>query len=303
MDVVGDELAQCRELFCVGYYSRCLEVAEFVHSSIDYVALEKQTLQAQARACLGQLTDEAVQDLMESQQPALRAVGLAIIHGRPSSDEKVRRDAYEELKQLSMQHDSTAKFLAACILSKQDEPAQAMDTLSQNTLEMQALRVFVLLQMDRVDLAEKILLEMTALNDDSSVTKVASAWLNIYQGNYQEAYLTYNDIQSQCCEGEEPEGGSSLLLLNGKAVANLYRRQWQEADEDLRRALQQDPHCVDALANGICCAQNRRRPKEAADLYATLEGIKPDHPMVVKRAQLSHCFASFEQQAADGRTK
>eukprot|EP00922_Rhytidocystis_sp_ex-Travisia-forbesii_P070393 GHVS01105153.1.p1 GENE.GHVS01105153.1~~GHVS01105153.1.p1 ORF type:complete len:301 (+),score=26.95 GHVS01105153.1:101-1003(+) len=298
MDAVGDELAQCRELFSVGYYSRCLELAEFIHSPVDSVTLEKQSLQAGARACLGQLPDEAVQSLMDSQQPALRAVGLSVIYNRPSSDENVRREAYEDLKRLSMHHDSTAKLLTACILTKQDEPAQALDMLSQNTIEMQALRVCVLLQMDRVDLAEKTLAEMNTVNDDSSVTKAASSWVNIYQGNYQEAYLTYNDIQSQSCEGEEPEGGSSLLMLNGKAVANLERRQWQEADEDLKRALQQDPHCVDALANAICCAQNRRRPKEAADLYSTLEAIKPDHPIVAKRAHLAQCFAAFQQQSA-----
>lgn len=93
-------------------------------------------------------------------------------------------------------------------------------------------------------------------------------------GNFQEAYLTYGDVQVQCCEGEELDGAASILLLNGKvnvrgsnqtvgkSVANMERRHWDEALEDLQKAYQQDPKDIDTVANLVTCCKWLKQEKD-----------------------------------------
>lgn len=45
----------------------------------------------------------------------------------------------------------------------------------------------------------------------------------------------------------------SLLVLVGKAVANMERQHWDEALEDLQKSHRQDPECIDTISNLLTC--------------------------------------------------
>lgn len=49
-------------------------------------------------------------------------------------------------------------------------------------------------------------------------------------GNYQEAFLTYCDIQAQCGDADEASGDTSVLILNGLRLYGVQHK----ADKVLR---------------------------------------------------------------------
>merc|ERR1719265_469964 len=98
--------------------------------------------------------------------------------------------------------------LAAMALAGSNELTDAVQlTQGASQMEMQALRVQLFMQMHRMDLAEKQLRDLTATSDDSSVTRLATSLCNLGNGNSQEAFLTYTDLESQFL-GEDADTGS-----------------------------------------------------------------------------------------------
>merc|ERR1719291_819813 len=124
--------------------------------------------------------------------------------------------------------------LAACALALEGVWQDAVQlTTAHPTLEMQALRVFVLLMCNQASAAEKQLGDMKGSNDDSGAFRLAQAAVHLATGNPEEAYLTYCDLSAQfpVVEGDDT-GAGSVLLLTGKAVANMQRGMFSEAVED-----------------------------------------------------------------------
>merc|ERR1711957_352510 len=168
-------------------------------------------------------------------------------------------------------------------------------TMAHTTLEMQALRVFILLMCNQAGAAEKQLADMKGSNDDSGAFRLAQAAVHLATGNPEEAYLTYCDLSAQfpLVEGDD-SGASSVLLETGKAVANMQRGMFTEAVEDLQRALTAGPNDVDVLVNLCCCMTHLGRKDEFKQHYAKLEQVNPTHPYVVKTQSIKNVFARFK---------
>merc|ERR1712224_672463 len=164
-------------------------------------------------------------------------------------------------------HDVPTAALAASTLAHNNELPDAI-TLAQGhqTLEMQALRVFIYLLANRADLAERQLREMTGSNDDAAVYRVASAAVKLATGDPQEGYLTYCDLASQF-PGDAEESNSTILSV-GKVVANMQRGMFTEAVEDLARAQAVAPNEADVLVNMCCCATHLKKPDEFAQRFS-----------------------------------
>merc|ERR1719213_247644 len=144
---------------------------------------------------------------------------------------------------------------------------------SHQTLEMHALRVYLYLLANRADMAERQCRDMTGINDDSAVYRLASAAVKLSTGDPQEGYLTYCDLASQF-PGDADESNSAILMV-GKAVANMQRGMFAEAVEDLARAQAVSPNDADVLVNMCCCATHLRKPEDFASNYAKLEQFHP----------------------------
>ncbi|KAJ6950801.1 hypothetical protein NC651_004472 [Populus alba x Populus x berolinensis] len=85
--------------------------------------------------------------------------------------------------------------------------------------------------MHRSDYAEKQLRIMQQIDEDHTLTQLASAWLNLAVGGskIQEAYLIFQDLSEKY-----PMTG---LILNGKAVCCIHMGNFDEAETLLLEAL------------------------------------------------------------------
>ncbi len=158
----------------------------------------------------------------------LRAVRLLAQHAQGSGS--ARSSALDGLQQLVQQTDAsgfppgTVHLMAATALAadgRHEDALRCVDPLCKSkNLEGLALRVVVLLAMERRDLASQTWESMQALDDDSSLTQLCGAWISLAKGKgavtesydgLSDANLVFKDMADRF--------GSSALLQNGQAAA------------------------------------------------------------------------------------
>jgi coatomer protein complex subunit epsilon len=134
-----------------------------------------------------------------------------------------------------------------------------------------ALCVQVYLGMNRVDHAEAMLAKMAALDDDATVTQLATAWVGAQQGGakVQEAAYVYQELGDKL--------GWTAKLHTGLAVARMKMGEWADAERDLLDALEKSPAEPDALANLIAVGLHLGKP--VARYAAQLRTLAPQHPI------------------------
>ncbi|PHJ16018.1 coatomer epsilon subunit protein [Cystoisospora suis] len=190
-------------------------------------------------------------------------------------------------------------FFAASAAATLGNFSDALHFVSQiQLLEMQVLKVQILLLMNRGDLATEEARRIAAQNDDSFLSKLATSLVDTVQGNPQEAYLSLGDVEALCQQQHTPQAATSSVLLNGKAVASIQKREWAEALEDALKAYQQTPQDGDTLVNLICCCRNLKKNQDADFYTERLASVAPSHPMVMKMRELHAVFANFNAGAA-----
>ncbi|XP_019083630.1 PREDICTED: coatomer subunit epsilon-1-like [Camelina sativa] len=104
-------------------------------------------------------------------------------------------------------------------------------THSGGTMDLHALNVQIFIKMHRSDYAEKQLRVMQEIDEDHTLTQLASAWLNLAVGGskIQEAYLIFQDFTDKY--------PMTSLILNGKAVCCMHMGNFEEAETLLLEAL------------------------------------------------------------------
>lgn len=190
---------------------------------------------------------------------------------------------------LSQARDPTVLFLAAAVLAHEQQYLDAYNVVKDvTTADISALKAQLLVLLDRAELAET---EQRASPDggDSAAGKLVSSQLKMASGDYQEAFLTYQDLQSQYWGYAQ-----AVPLLNGKAAANIHRGLHQEAQEDLGVALSLDPANALSLANSACVAVHLGQYDEADQHIAALCEKHPTHPLAVKKRELQEAVERFK---------
>ena len=74
----------------------------------------------------------------------------------------------------------------------------------------------------------------------------------------------------------------------GQAVAELHLGRLPEAEAALQQAVQKDPNDVEAIANSVVL--NIISGKDTSEHASSLEGIAPEHPLVVDLQEKSSLF-------------
>jgi Flp pilus assembly protein TadD len=292
-----DELQEIRDNFFVGNFQKALTLSESSVPTNDLAQGENDALYARCCFALGRY--DPLKSMQASDNAGQRATALLAVI-RKSPKEQQRAQAKEHLLKLAKESQDLTCLMLACIITAEDgsytEAVQMAKTHS--TLEMQALTVFFALMCNQVSLADKFLKEMSSINDDSVAYRLAFAAVKLATGESEEAYLTYCDLAAQypIADGDD-SGFGSLLLLTGKAVANMQRSMYSEAIEDLQRALAAAPKDADVLVNLCSCATNLKKTDEFNQYYAKLLEVAPAHPYVVKTEGMSQVFARFKATA------
>lgn len=282
-----DDLMQVRDSFCTGFYEKALNDCESMPRLGESAEAERQSLYLASKICLGTTTEAELQSFAQTTtEPGVHATILAAQAMTTQGSEQ--QNAVALLKALP-QTPTIKYYLGCCLLATDDIPS-ALNTLDGGTLEMQALRLQCLLNIDRIDLAELLLLEMNQINEDAAVTKLAQVWFNNAIGNFQEAYLTLGDLESQYSGGANL--GISKIILNGKAASCLLMKNFTKALETLKQ-VPEAKHDAETLSNMLVC-QRRLGDHDAADkTFDLIKSKYPNHSLVKNLDTLDTAFEAF----------
>jgi predicted Zn-dependent protease len=287
-----DELQEVRDNFYVGNFQKAQGLCEGLSASNDITQFEcDATL---ARCYLSLMATDKLKTMTSSESPGQRAAAFYhVITKSPKEDQKAK--AKDKLKEhIAEKQDMSSSILGANILAMDGNYQDALNlTVAHPTLEMQGLRVFIYLMCNQVGLAEKQLQDMAGTNDDSAIYQMCTAAVHLASGNPEEAYLTYCDLSSKFPQ-QDGEDSGSVMLQTGKAVANMQRGMWQEALEDLQRAIAVAPNDPELLVNLCCSYTHTSQQEEFQSTYQKLEQVCPNHPYVKKTQGLNDIFARFK---------
>lgn len=290
---MDDELQEVRDNFYVGNFDKALQLCEATSASNELAQNELQALVA--RCCLAIPLLDRLKVMQSSEIPGQKATALlAVIQKSRSAEQQTQ--AKERLATLAKEtQDMSSTMLYAMVLAADGNYAEALKLAKAHpTLEMQAFCVFLCLFCNQSALAQRLLKDMSGSNDDSAAFRLATAAVKLVTGDPEEAYLTYCDLSSQFPPVQGEDGGGSVLLQAGKAVANMKRSMWAEAVEDLQRALAVAPNDPDSLVNMVTCLTHLGKKEEAEQVYQKLEQAAPTHPYVVKTQGMKASFQRFK---------
>jgi len=281
-----DDLSEARDHFYAYNFSKALSILDNIAGD-DLVEVETDALKARAYLGLGEIQKtKALQTTGDN--PAVKASAYTHVYLKSSNENKAKgRERLMEL--LSQKKDPTVVFFAACVLAHEEQYTDAYDLLKDaSSPDLCALKAQILVLMNRPDLAEQ---ESQKAPDggDSAASKMVSSAVQMTSGNFQEAFLTYMDLQSQYW-GE----GDAVALLSGRAAANIHRGNYEEAQEDLQRALAIEPVNDLCLANAACVSVHKQEHEEADKHIALLCERYPSHPLSVKSRELKEAMERFK---------
>ncbi|CAK9013392.1 Coatomer subunit epsilon-2 (Epsilon-coat protein 2) (Epsilon-COP 2) [Durusdinium trenchii] len=315
MDV--DELYSVRNLFWLGNYAAAIDEAqELVPSNereqIDRDVFVFRSLIGQGNARqedMNKLTDcddpmpylsrlkpyskviEQVGDQSSAPTDLLAVKMLATFLSQPAQREALLETIKDWLSDETIRDNQTLQLMAGLMFFQAGDTKEALRALrSRSNLEILALSVQIYISMNRVDLAQKELEELQRLDDDCTLTQLATAWVHLANGSSkaQEAAYIYQEQMDKTV--------ASAALLNGLGVANMQLKKFGEAAKSLEEAHQKDPSNVDVLVNLISCYINDRKPAKQVDqAVSKLRMAAPSHPLL---AQLAACASAFDAKAA-----
>ena len=98
---------------------------------------------------------------------------------------------------------------------------------------------------------------------------------------YQQAFYVFEEM------AQAPSTSATKSLV-GQAVAELHLGRLPEAEAALQQAVQKDPNDMEAIANSIVLGVISG--KDTSEHTSSLEGIAPEHPLLVDLQEKSSLF-------------
>lgn len=270
-----DVLFTVRNNFFLGAYQAVINEASDMEDLSDSDQTEKDCFLYRSYIALGSY-DLVIKEISDSSPMALQAVKLLAQYlSSRLSKEDVLSVLSDWLNDPACNRNATVLLIAGMIYSQEGNYVEALKACHTGlSLEMMALCVQIYLKMDRIDKAELQLKSMVSLDDDATLTQLASAWVNSCLGGakVQEASYIYQEL------GEKYNWTASLY--NGRATCAMKMGKYEDAEHDLQDAFNKDAKDPDTLANLITCGLHLN--KNVARYLTQLKLVAANHPLVKK---------------------
>lgn len=257
-----DDLFELRNYFYLGNFGAATTEGETVSVDGQGMQIEKRVLQQRIELAKGNFTDVAAR-VTTADPPALQVVQLlAQLHLDASTAETAQAAVTGWLDDDVSSGSPCFVLMCAILLAHVGDYDGALKAASrEKTLELLAVKVQTLLRIDRADVAAKEVAEMTKIDEDATLTQLATAWTALAKGGdgVQDAVYIYQDLLER--------HGATDQILNGMALCAIAKGKPEEAERSLQEALVKNPNCVNTLINVIACAKYRNKPAELVARY------------------------------------
>ncbi|XP_051128992.1 coatomer subunit epsilon-1-like [Andrographis paniculata] len=270
-----DPLFGLRNNFYLGAYQAAINNSDIANLSSE-AEIERDTLVYRSYIALGSF-QLVINEVDSSAATPLQAVKLLAEYlSGPENKENVISSLNEWLADPAVGNNVILRLIAGIVFMHEQDYNEALKhTNTGGTLDLHALNVQIFLKMHRSDYAEKQLRIMQGIDEDHTLTQLATAWLNLAVGGakIQEAYLIFQDFSEKY--------PMTSLILNGKAVCCMHKGEFDEAETLLLEALNKDAKDPETLANLVVCSLHLG--KASSRYLSQLKLSHPDH-ILVKRA-------------------
>lgn len=285
-----DVLFEVRNAFFIGDYQHCITEAQKIKPPSAATAVERDVLMY--RAYLAQRKFSVVLNEVTSSSPSeVKAVRLLAEYlNRAQERQKVLSQIEQILNSGVDASNDTFILMSSSVYLLEENFDSALRSLNQSdSLEGAAMRVQILLSMNRIDLARKELKTMQEKDDDATLTQLSQAWFNLAVGGekYQEAFYIFQEMADKT--------NPTPLLLNGQAVSLIHQEKYEEAEETLQEALAKDSNNPETLLNLIVVSQHLNKPPEVSTRY--LAQLKDGHSEHVFVKQYNLKESEFDRLA------
>eukprot|EP00884_Botryococcus_braunii_P011077 jgi/Botrbrau1/19971/Bobra.0059s0086.1 len=278
-----DLLFTVRNNFYLGAFQTAIADASELEGLSDSEKIERDCFVYRSYIELGSY-ELVINEVTKMSPQALTAVKLlAQYRGNKLDKEAVLETVGEWVADPACSGNATTLLVCGLIYAAQENYVEALKACHTGlNLEMMALSVQVYLKIDRVDQAEKQLKAMSALDDDATLTQLATAWVGLHLGGQkvQEAYFIYHELAEKY--------NWTVRLYNGAAAANMQMGSWEEAERELQDALEKDPKNPETLANLITASLHLNKP--TARYSNQLKALAPNHPASKRAGDFDTAF-------------
>ncbi|XP_076648648.1 coatomer subunit epsilon [Halictus rubicundus] len=287
--MAADKISQffgVKDNFLIGNYQECIKEAQKIKPSTPEMAIERDGYLY--RAYIAQKKYRVVLDEINSSSPAALQPLKTLADYFANPD---RRDSI--LMQLQEGDTSNCNFLiaAATIYYNENNPEAALLILKDTEhLECLALKLAIFLKMHRVDLAKEVLKTMQTIDEDSTVTQLAQAWLNISGADkLNEAYYILQEMTDKYSR--------TSTMLNGQASCFIGQGKYDEAETALQESLEKDSNNPVTLINMVVLSHHLGKQPEIINRYLSqLKESHADHPFVKEYSQKASEFQRLVKQ-------
>jgi len=271
-----DLLFEMRNAFYLGNSQQCINEALKVKVVSNDQKLEKEVFMY--RAFINQRKYGIVCDEINSSMPSqLQAIKLLADYcSADMSRKSIILKELDSKTQTLDPNDYIQTLMASIIYYYENNYETALRLLhSSDNLECSSMVLQIYLKLDRIDLARKELKRMQEKEDDSTLTQLAQAWINLAVGGdkLQDAFYIFQELSDKY--------GSTPLLLNGQSVALIGQGKYEEAESLLQEAIDKDSNNAETLINLIVITQYLGKPPEITNRYINqLKDSNINHPFI-----------------------
>ena len=285
-----DELFTLKCHFYVGNYQAAIQEGTLLKHLSDPYAVDRDVYIYRSHLACNRSAHVLEELGRRGELPiALDAIRLLAMYSQDPSNKEMVLLTLNEWMTSDLSNNAHLLLVAGIIYGSELKFSDAFSALQRPnaTLEHSALCVQLYLQMDRLDQAKKQVQTMRSIEEDSTLTQLASAWVDLAQGGTKcdEAAMVFQELGDRF--------GTSNTLLNGGAVAFMMMKNYSEAERLLNEAEATDP---DTLINRIAVGQHLNKSQAEIDQYiAQLKQVAPTHRWLEKYTQLD---AGFNRMAS-----
>eukprot|EP01090_Pellita_catalonica_P002537 TRINITY_DN1210_c0_g1_i1.p1 TRINITY_DN1210_c0_g1~~TRINITY_DN1210_c0_g1_i1.p1 ORF type:complete len:305 (-),score=47.46 TRINITY_DN1210_c0_g1_i1:602-1516(-) len=286
-----DELFEVRNNFYIGNYQSVVNEALVLSPASEEQTLERDILLH--RAYVAQEDYDTVFDEVEDNAPPpLIAVRTLATYLSDENNSKKVLDTVKTWPQLPpFANDDNVRLISGIIYSLAGDYEAALRAMHESkSLECRVFIIQLYLLINRVEHALKELSNVQKMDDMSTLTQLAQAWVDLFindQAKIEEAFVIFTELVQKW--------SPTPLLLNGLAVCHLHRiheeREGKLAEKELLSSLEKDNKNPDTLANLIAVQLHVGKSTDFVQRYVKrLNSNSASHPWVKELSEFSDSF-------------